>query len=191
MTCCASSYTHDRQVDWSREFLDISSTVVPICIIVISVLGDVLGVLPIPKTLRDFHRQLTSPFRNFLTLQDLGESPGGVVDVSSSKTRILAVSACLASFSSLVRLVLQLSLKDRESLLRAGIFCITWVSACANHVPAISANLDRLTIAEVLYFFQGWTQTLQNTAIPLRYFCITVCAPIGDRYWLRSTRWRG
>jgi hypothetical protein len=109
------------------EYLDILSVVVPVCVIAISILADVIAALPIPKPLRDLHRRLAAPFRNFLTLQDLSEPPGGIVDVSASKTRILAVSACLASLSSLVYSVLQLFSDHRESAFRAGIISITWV----------------------------------------------------------------
>ncbi|KAF9453004.1 P-loop containing nucleoside triphosphate hydrolase protein [Macrolepiota fuliginosa MF-IS2] len=117
----------DEMADWSQEILNISSVVVPVLIISVSVIGDVVAALPIPRFLRDAYRWLASPFRNFLTLADLGETPGEMINVSVLKTRILTVSACLASLSSLASLILQLSLDDQESTFKLGIFFITWL----------------------------------------------------------------
>ncbi|KAJ3575801.1 hypothetical protein NP233_g845 [Leucocoprinus birnbaumii] len=121
-----STTEQDGMVDWSMEYSDVLSIVVPVCVILISILGEVFAALPIPKALRDFYRWLTSPFRNFLTLQDLSEPPGPAVDVSPSKTRILTVSASFASFSSLVCLIFQLSFNRRASAFRAGVLSVTW-----------------------------------------------------------------
>lgn len=113
---------------WIKEALDILNVVVPVCTIAFSIAGDVSAALPTPRYFQDAYTRLTSPFRNFLTLRDLGEAPGGTVSVPVLKARILVVSACLISLSCLASLTLQLILGIRESVLRTGILFIAWVS---------------------------------------------------------------
>jgi len=121
--------TYHPQADWNAEFLDFLSIAVLCCVIAVSILGDLFVVLPIPKILRNFYEWLMSPFRSFLALQDLGETPGPTLDVSSSKMLVLMAFSCLLSLSSFVSLILRLLLGDWSSALRASFLCFTWVSA--------------------------------------------------------------
>lgn len=152
MICCLSFDLH-QQVDL-KYILDASTLVLSLCVAAVPITRGVAVILP--KSLHGVCRQLASPFENFLTLEDLAEIPGNIVDVSRSKTRILVASACLVSISSLVSLLLQLLSGDPQSTLHATVLFVTWVSLTCCYF----LNLESLTTIEVLYFFQGRNQTV-------------------------------
>lgn len=113
-------------MDLSKYILDASTLVLSLCLAAVPITSGVAAILP--RSLHGACRQLASPFEDFLTLEDLQESPGNIVDVSKSKTQILVASACLVSISSLVSLLLQLHSGDPQSTLYATVLFVAWVS---------------------------------------------------------------
>ncbi|KAF9469837.1 P-loop containing nucleoside triphosphate hydrolase protein [Collybia nuda] len=103
-------------------------TVLPGGLILFAILHDCMRGLTFPKPLRVLSRRIYSPFRNFLTLEDVMD-PAVKVELrglATTKARVLSGLAFFMSASWLSCLAYAIFLKDINYSIRSFITLITW-----------------------------------------------------------------
>ena len=110
----------------SREWF---SNSLPAIIVFIAFSLDLVSILPHPRPLRTLWCWISSPFCNFLTLDDLILEPADrTPKFSHLKTRMLAGLSCLAVVGWVGILVFSVYMSDQDCLIRSLIYTVSWVS---------------------------------------------------------------
>ena len=104
------------------------STWLPAAIILSSLLFDLLSSIRYPKISRTLWNWTTSPFRNFLTVDDLLESFERTPEFSTIKNRYLIGLSSVALVGWVGCLVFGISVNDGEYATKALVYSISWVS---------------------------------------------------------------
>jgi len=121
----ASSNPIDGFSVWSPEILSI---LLPTGIVLLALILDIITSIKYPKVLRKAWIRFSSPFRNFMTLDDLLEPVGPTVKPSELRIRILAALAVVSLVGWLACLAYGVYSRDELYIIRALTFSICWVS---------------------------------------------------------------
>ncbi|KAG5647717.1 hypothetical protein DXG03_008440 [Asterophora parasitica] len=111
-------------------------TLLPSGFIVVSVVNDVAGAIPVKHPLRSWFNPLCAPFRNFLADEDVVDSAHAVKELRGfvPRTRILSVLAFVASAAWLARFVYGVTLTDASYALKAFVALFSWNSGAPSLV---------------------------------------------------------
>lgn len=114
----------------------IVGTLIPACGGLLMLFYDLVSTLRFHKSFRKAFRTLTSPFRNFLTLDDLEDPPGRAVSPATWKSRALALGAVLECVAWAAAFAYAETVGDGKGAAQAIVASVTWVRA----VPHASAR---------------------------------------------------
>ena len=95
----------------------------------LALVSDLLASIPCPKLLVRPARTLTSPFRNFLTLEDLDDTTERPVLVPTWKARAAAVLSALECAAWTAVFAYALSVDNTPLATQAAVAVLTWVGA--------------------------------------------------------------
>ncbi|KZT01395.1 uncharacterized protein LAESUDRAFT_482639 [Laetiporus sulphureus 93-53] len=107
----------------------ILGTIIPTVAGLLMLFKDVSSFIPIHKALRRTFRAVLSPFRNFLTLDDLEECPERAPPPATWKRRALVLGAALECMAWIAAFVYARAIDDRSMALEAVVASVTWVRA--------------------------------------------------------------
>lgn len=102
-------------------------TLLPATIIVVTLVYDVLSSIRLPKPLRNILRALGTPFRDFLTLEDLEDPVDYNLSRSAWRERALVTLAISESAGWLGYFVYTVTLTDSVLSTEAVVACVAWV----------------------------------------------------------------
>ena len=96
-------------------------------LLVYTVTYDVLSKLVLPKRLQRLTRRVTSPFRNFLTVEDIDGPVSEPSHLPLFTSRVLTSAACLQAFGWFSALLYGVILHDTSLTLSSATFAASWV----------------------------------------------------------------
>ncbi len=88
---------------------------------------DLVSRVPCPKPVQRIARTLTSPFRNFFTLEDVEAPTPCPLNRAPWKTRVLVLGSVLQSLGWLAALAYKQEVGEWQGSLRAGVAFLAWV----------------------------------------------------------------
>ncbi|THV07466.1 P-loop containing nucleoside triphosphate hydrolase protein [Dendrothele bispora CBS 962.96] len=111
----------------ARPNSSIIDIVLPALVFFVTICHDSLSTFStsIPKTFKHFHRTVTSPFRNFVTLQDV-DLIGKPVVISRVKLRAICILGALQSAGWLGCFVYSIFGEDKISMIKSLLASIAW-----------------------------------------------------------------
>ncbi len=142
----------------SREWF---SNSLPAIIVFMAFSLDLVSILPHPRPFRTLWCWISSPFCNFLTLDDLILDPvDRTPKFSHLKTRMLTGLSSLAVVGWVGILVFSVYMSDQDYLIRSLIYTVSWVSC-------YYISLRRSNSTKVLYCVCNYFKTSLNSSLPL------------------------
>jgi hypothetical protein len=139
----------------------------PGVIIFVALLHDLVSSVSLPKFVRAVFRWLSSPFRNFLTLEDLLDPVDLTLRYSKAKNRFLVGLASILFVSWMGYLIFSVYLDNHGNAVKPMIQSVSWVSSL-NEKKFLVVYPGRVL---VLYRSKIELQTLFDAAIPFYYLC--------------------
>jgi hypothetical protein len=120
-----SGFQSDTDPFTPPKWLD---SVLPAIIIITALLLDLVSAVPYPRPLRSLWRWISSPFRNFLTLDDLLLEPvDRTPENTDGKARVLVRLSGLAFVGWAACLMYSAYMGDGESLVKSLVYSVSWV----------------------------------------------------------------
>ncbi|TFY64349.1 hypothetical protein EVJ58_g2686 [Rhodofomes roseus] len=104
-------------------------TFLPGCAGLLLLLHDLLSSIRFHRSIRTAFRRLASPFRDFLTLEDLEEQPHPVAPPEAWKARVLVLGSALESVAWVCVLAYGAVGEDKGLSMQAAVAAITWLYA--------------------------------------------------------------
>lgn len=145
----------------------------PGAIIFAALLHDLAYSIYKPKSVRTLFRWLSSPFRNFLTLEDLPEPVDLIPRRSKVKNRFLVGMASILFVSWMGCLAFRVYMDDHVYLVKSMIQSISWVSPLCERNCLV---VDFTGLILVLYRSKIDLQTFFDTAISFYRLCAEFCS---------------
>ena len=157
----------------------------PGAIIFVALLHDLVSSIPQPTFVRAVFRWLSSPFRNFLTLEDLPEP----VDLSpkclKAKNRLLVGLASILLVCWMSCLVFRVYMDDHVSAMKPMVQSVSWVSLLYERNYLVVDLPGRVL---VLYRSKIDLQTSFDAAISFYHLCAVFCLCFFCGYRIRCLK---
>jgi len=107
------------------KWLDV---ILPAAIVLLAILFDLLASIPYPRVFHTTWHRISSPFLNFLTVDDLLEPVDRTPKFSQRKSHVLTALASIGFLGWLVCLMVGIWGENKHFAIRSLVFSVCWVS---------------------------------------------------------------